>query len=258
MNKLIEKFNNKEKILGTISHIKSMTAIEALGYTGVDFIMLDMEHSPLDTDEAAKYLTAATAANLPALIRVSSMNKEHILHMLDAGAAGIVVPSVTNVQQVKELIKYAKFTPVGERGYCMTRDGGWGFAENSKGTLRQYMDYSNKNTLLIPQCETVGCLENIEEITSLEGVDGILVGPYDLSIDMGIAGEFDNPKLTEAILRIITACKKNKKMAIGFAGNTNAAVDQFKDGYDAVLFGIDLIMYINTYKNSIKEIKDKI
>ena len=257
MNKLIEKFNNGEKILGTISHIKSMTAIEALGYTGVDFVMLDMEHSPLDNDEAAKYLTAASAAGLPAIIRISSMNKEHILHMLDAGAAGIAVPSVTNVEQVKELIKHAKFTPVGERGYCMTRDGGWGFAQNSSGTLREYMDYCNKNTLLIPQCETVGCLEHIEEITALEGVDGILVGPYDLSIDMGIAGEFDNPMLINAIRRIIDACKKNKIMAIGFAGNTNAAIEQFKDGFDAVLFGIDLIMYINSYKNSVKEIKDK-
>ena len=140
----------------------------------------------------------------------------------------------------------------------MTRDGGWGFAENSTGSLKEYMDYSNKNTLLIPQCETVGCLEHIEEITSLEGVDGILIGPYDLSIDMGIAGEFDNPILINALERIINACKKNNKIAIGFAGNTNTAVQQFKDGYDAVLFGIDLIMYINTYKDSVSDIKSRI
>ena len=258
MNSIIEKFKNGEKILGTLTHIKSMTAIEALGYTGVDFIMLDMEHSPLSTDEAARYITAATAAKLPAIVRVSSMNKEHILHMLDVGVAGIVVPSVTNINQVKELIKYAKFTPVGERGYCMTRDGGWGFAENSTGSLSEYMDYSNKNTLLIPQCETVGCLEQIEEITSLEGVDAILVGPYDLSIDMGIAGEFDKPKLINAVKKIINSCKKNNKIAIGFAGNTDTAVQQFKDGYDAVLFGIDLVMYINNYKNSVNDIRNRI
>ena len=178
--------------------------------------------------------------------------------MLDAGAAGIVVPSITNVDQVKEIIKHAKFMPVGERGYCMTRDGGWGFAEHSSHGLAEYMGFSNTSTMLIPQCETVGCLEHIEEITALNGVDGILIGPYDLSIDMGIPGQFDNPDLKNAVSRILTACKKNGKMAINFAGTTDAAVSSLNDGFDAVLFGIDIIMYINNYISSISSIKSRI
>ena len=258
MTDLIKKFNSGEKIIGTLTHMKSSVAIEALGLTGVDFIMLDMEHNLLSNDEIARYITSASATDMPTLVRISSGTKEHILHMLDYGAAGIVVPSVSTVGQVKELIKYAKFMPVGERGYCMTRDGKWGFSAESQESLRSYMDYCNKNTLLIPQCETVGCLEHIEEITALDGVDAILIGPYDLSIDMGIPGQFDNPMLVNAIERILSACKKNKKMAINFSGTPELAAKNLNDGFDAVLYGIDLIMYINMYKNSVEQIKNLI
>ena len=216
MSDLIKKLNSGEKIIGTLTHMKSSAAIEILGLTGVDFVMLDMEHNLLSNDEIARYITSASAAGLPSFVRVSSGTKEHILHMLDYGAEGIIVPSISTVEQVREIIKYAKFMPVGERGYCMTRDGKWGFSKESTEGLMSYMDHCNKNTLLIPQCETVGCLEHIEEITALDGVDAILIGPYDLSIDMGIPGQFDNPLLIKAIERILSACKKNKKIAINF------------------------------------------
>jgi len=258
MNKVMKKFKNGEKIIGTLTHMKSAVAIEALGYTGADFVMIDMEHSPVSNDEIAKYLSSVTAAGLTSLIRVSEGSKEHILHMLDAGADGVIVPSIYTVDQVKEIIKYAKFMPVGERGYCMSRDGGWGFAPNSTEGLRTYMDNCNKNTLLFPQCETKECLEHIEEITALDGVDGILVGPFDLSIDMGIPGEFDNPLMINALKRIQEACRKNGKISVSFGGNTDAAAKALNDGYDAVVFGLDVVLYINMYKNSLKAIRDNI
>ena len=94
MNKVMEKFKNGEKIIGTLTHMKSAVAIEALGYTGADFVMIDMEHSPVSNDEIAKYISSVTAAGLTSLIRVSEGSKEHILHMLDAGADGVIVPSI--------------------------------------------------------------------------------------------------------------------------------------------------------------------
>lgn len=258
MTDLIKKFNSGEKIIGTLTHMKSSSAIEVLSLTGIDFVMLDMEHNLLSNDEISRYITSASAAGLPAFVRVSSGTREHILHMLDYGATGIVVPSISTVEQVKEIIKYAKFMPLGERGYCMTRDGKWGFSNESVNGLSSYMSYCNQNTLLIPQCETVGCLEHIEEITALDGVDAILIGPYDLSIDMGIAGQFDNPLLKNAIDRILSACRKNKKMAINFSGTPELAAKSLKDGFDAVLYGIDIIMYINMYKNAVSQIKELI
>ncbi|MBQ2747654.1 MAG: hypothetical protein IJF28_04205 [Firmicutes bacterium] len=252
---LIEKFKNGKQTIGTFLHTKSVPVIEALGYSGLDFVAVDMEHAPLSTDEVSGYLTAAKAADLPAIVRVSSGSRENILHMLDAGADGIIVPNISTVDEVKELVKHAKFMPVGERGFCPTRDGGWGFAEHAQGPLTEYMDYANRNTLLLPQCETTGCLEHIEEITAIEGVDGILIGPFDLSISMGIPGEFGNPLHVAAIKRILDACKKNGKLAMLFVGNTARGKQAFEEGFDSVIYGLDLSVLVETYKKAVSEIK---
>lgn len=253
---MINKFRNGEKTIGTFLHTKSIPLVEALGYSGLDFVAIDMEHAPLSTDEVSGYLTAAKAAGLSAIVRVSSGSRENILHMLDAGADGIIVPNISTVEEVKELIKHAKFTPVGERGFCPTRDGGWGYADHAGGALTSYMDYANKHTFLLPQCETTGCLEHIEEITALDGVDGILIGPFDLSISMGIPGEFDNPLHIAAVKRILDACKKNGKLAMLFVGNTARGKQAFEEGFDSVIYGLDLSILVETYKKGIADIKE--
>ena len=85
-------------------------------------------------------------------------------------------------EEVEQLVRFAKFPPLGNRGFCPTRDGLWGYDEASLAGAGTYMDRANRETLLIPQCETAGCLAHIEEIAAMEGVDGIFVGPLDLSI----------------------------------------------------------------------------
>ena len=86
------------------------------------------------------------------------------------------------VDEVKKLVAYAKFAPLGNRGYCPSRDGGWGMAECYAEGMGGYMERANRDTLLLPQCETMGCLENIDEILGMDGVDGIFIGPFDLSL----------------------------------------------------------------------------
>lgn len=247
-NRIIANYKKNKPSVGTLSHLKSSVAIEALGAVGMDYVMLDLEHSPLSVSEAASYLTAATAAHLTPLVRVNELSRSAVLSMLDAGAMGVIVPCVESVDQVKDLIRFAKFVPVGERGYCMTRDGQWGFADSYAEGLEGYMKYANAQTLLIPQCETMGCLENIEEITALDGVDGILIGPYDLSIAMGMPGQFENEEFKAALRRILDACKKNHKLAMIFNGNPADAKKSIEDGYDVVLLGLDVLVLINGYR----------
>ena len=233
----MRQFEKGRRLLGTITHAKSLPMVEALGYTGLDFIVFDMEHCAMGTDEMARCLTAATAAGLKALVRVPDGSRAHILHMLDLGADGIIVPGISTVEEVRELVRHAKFMPLGNRGYCMTRDGGWGYAEHSSHGLQAYMEHCSKNTLLLPQCETVGCLEHIEEVLAVEGVDGVLIGPYDLSMDMGIPGQFDDPRHKEAIARIYRACTDAGKLALNFCGNAEAASRAFAQGCDAAVLG---------------------
>lgn len=252
-NKILEKYNHHQPSIGTFTHLKSMEAIEGLGVTGLDYVVIDMEHSPVDIGEAARYITSAKAADITPVVRIPAISRSAVLHALDVGAMGIIVPCIETVEQVKQLVSYGKFQPWGNRGYCMTRDGQWGYGSPYENGLSGYMQESNRDALLIPQCETIGCLDNIEEIASIHGVDGIMVGPYDLSIAMGIPGQFTEPVFQKAIQRILNACKEAGKLSFIFTGNAKDASEKLDMGFDSAIIGLDLIMLIEAYKKMLSD-----
>lgn len=257
-NKVLEKFKQNKKTIGTFSHMQSVTAIECLGYTNMDYVIIDMEHTATGTEGAEKSIAAAQAAGLTPFVRIHEILRSPVLKMLDAGAQALVVPCVETVEQVRQLVQYAKFSPVGSRGFCPTRDGGWGFAPHASGSIESYMQTCNRETLLIPQCETLSCLQNIEEIAAIDGVDGIFVGPYDLSIAMGKPAQFDDIEFKKAVARILSACKAASKLCIIFGGSPEAANSHFEDGFDSVCMGLDTAVYINAYRDLVSKMADHI
>lgn len=239
-NAILEKFRRGEPSLGIISHLLSAPAIEVLAYTGMDYVLIDLEHSPIGAEHAARLVGVAQGAGLAPLVRVDGIGRSQILKMLDVGAAGLVVPQLETVEQARKLVSYAKFPPLGNRGYCPTRDGGWGSGSCYERGMDGYMAEANISTLLIPQCETAGCLEHIEEIAAVEGVDGIFIGPFDLSIALGIPGQFGDPMLTEGIERVRRACAAAGKLCIMYAGSGEAAKRYFDQGFPSVAAGLDI------------------
>ena len=239
-NAILEKFRRGEPSLGIISHLLSAPAIEVLAYTGMDYVLIDLEHSPIGAEHAARLVGVAQGAGLAPLVRVDGIGRSQILKMLDVGAAGLVVPQLETVEQARKLVSYAKFPPLGNRGYCPTRDGGWGSGSCYERGMDGYMAEANASTLLIPQCETAGCLEHIEEIAAVEGVDGIFIGPFDLSIALGIPGQFGDPLLTEGIERVRRACAAAGKLCIMYAGSGEAAKRYFDQGFPSVAAGLDI------------------
>lgn len=176
-NRVLEKFHAGDKSLGTFTHLLSAPAIEALAYTGLDYVIIDMEHSPIAAEHAAELVGVAAGAGMAPFVRVDAIQRSPVLKMLDVGAAGLIVPGVETVDEVKKLVEFAKFAPLGNRGYCPSRDGGWGMAECYADGMGGYMERANHNTLLLPQCETMGCLENIDEILGMDGVEASLSAP---------------------------------------------------------------------------------
>ena len=239
-NAILEKFRRGEPSLGIISHLLSAPAIEVLAYTGMDYVLIDLEHSPIGAEHAAQLVGVAQGAGLAPLVRVDGIGRSQILKMLDVGAAGLVVPQLETVEQARKLVSYAKYPPLGNRGYCPTRDGGWGSGSCYERGMDGYMAEANASTLLIPQCETAGCLEHIEEIAAVEGVDGIFIGPFDLSIALGIPGQFGDPLLTEGIERVRRACAAAGKLCIMYAGSGEAAKRYFDQGFPSVAAGLDI------------------
>lgn len=254
-NTLQKKLKEGKKAIGTFLELDSPMAAEALGKAGLDFVIIDNEHGPFEAESTMNLVRGAESGGVCPLARVREISRPAVLKLLDVGVKGLIVPDVHTIEQVQELIDYAKYAPVGKRGFCPSRKDGWGFDYPATESVAFQMNYHNENTLLIPQCETVGCLENIETIAAMEGVDGIFVGPFDLSISMGIPGKFDHPDFQAALSRIITACHKNGKFCFYFTVNPHAIADGFAKGFDAMAYGMDIAVLIQGYRDVLASIK---
>lgn len=255
MNKEIrQKLQNGEKVLGTFFELGGATAVECLGLAGLDFFIIDTEHGPFDVESSMDFIRAAELRKIAPFVRIKDATRPSVLKMLDIGAQALIVPCINSVEEVQKLVEYGKYYPVGMRGFAPTRVGGFGF-EDFAEDINNYFEFCNSHTMIIPQCETVGCLEHIEEITAIEGVDGIFVGPYDLSISLNKPGQFSDPVVVHAIDRVVKACKAAGKFVLIYAGNEEAAKKYFQDGFDGVAYDMDTRVYINAYRNIIKDIK---
>ena len=255
MNRIREKFLNHELSVGIFTQLTSTVAVEALGRTGLDYVLIDTEHSAVGIEFLSSAITAADAAGIVPLVRINDIARSKVLQPLDYGAQGLIVPAVETVEQVRRLVEYAKFPPVGNRGFCPTRDGGYGYDEVSMQGTDVYFAHANQETLLIPQCETVGCLDHIEEITAMDGVDGIFVGPFDLSIALGRPMAFDCDEMRAALDRILNACHKNNKMAFIFCGDAQAAKARAAQGFDSVTAGLDIMALVDSYRAMVQDIR---
>ena len=232
---------------GTFFELGGRGAMECLSRTGIDYVIIDTEHGPFSEETAADLILAAESGNLLPYVRIGDIRRPYVLRMLDIGARGLIVPNIRSVEQVKELVSYAKFPPLGNRGYCPSRTSGWGADEWAKDAF-SYMAACNRRCKVIPQCETREALEQIEEIAAVPGVDGIFIGPCDLSIELGIPLQFDSPVLLAAVERILKACRDSGKESYIFAGNMADALKWKKYGFDSVTFSLDAAVFVNAYK----------
>lgn len=159
------------------------------------------------------------------------------------------------MDQVREIVRHGKYAPLGNRGFGATRRDCWGQEADPNLTMPEMLAAHNRETLLIPQCETVGCLEHIEEITALDGVDGIFIGPFDLSIALGIPGQLESPEFIAAITKVLNACKKSGKQSFIFAKTTESARCYLDMGFDSATYGMDISVLMDAVHRDIQEIK---
>ncbi|KAL3480933.1 Pyruvate/Phosphoenolpyruvate kinase-like domain-containing protein [Aspergillus californicus] len=180
---------------------------------GFEAVFIDMEHSSLDFQTVAQLILACHCAGVSPVIRSPSKSHWHISRILDAGAAAVVVPHVDTVEEVLELVKHAKYPPLGTRGSANNQP----ILNYQSLPTNVQNEVLNRETMLIPMIETPVAVDKVEDYLAVEGVDGILIGSNDLCTDLGIPGEYDNPLYQNAVERIVLAGKKAGK-AIGIGG----------------------------------------
>jgi len=248
------KMQNGEKALGTFFELGGSSAIECLGLAGLDFAIIDTEHGPFETESAADFARAAELRGVAPFVRVKDPTRPSILKMLDVGAMGLIIPCVQSTDEVRKIVEYGKYFPLGQRGFAHARKSGWGFEPFAK-EVGSYFETCNNETMLIPQCETRGCLERIEEIAAIPGVDGIFIGPYDLSVALGKPARFDDPEFIAAIARILAACKDAGKFSFIYAANKDGVKKYLAEGFDGVAYSMDSVTLIEAYRAFLNEIR---
>ena len=255
LNKLREAIEKKKYAVGTFLGAANPSIVEIMGYTGLDFVVIDTEHGPYDTMPMSDLIQAAESKGLSPLVRIADVTHREMQRALDNGAEGIIIPCLKSIDDFRKVVDLGKFAPLGNRGFIKGRGSGFGNEPWASGTLTEYMQNSNDKVLLLPQCETKEALDNIEEIVQIEGIDGIFIGPFDLSICMGIPGRFDAPEFKAAVDRILRACKQAGKLCMTFTGTPEEAKMYIGKGFDAVANSIDTIVFAQAYRSMVDEIR---
>ena len=240
--------------VGTFMEIGSATSAECLGLAGFDYIIIDTEHGPFNPQSALEFIRAARLYETAPFVRVQEISRAAVLKALDVGAQGLIIPQLNTVAEAEALVRWGKYAPLGKRGVSSSAGSGFWYEDYARHGLPHYFEVSNRESMLIPQCETVGCLEHLEEIVALPGIDGIFVGPFDLSTAMGIPGEFDRPEFQAALRRIQAVCKEAGKPSLLFASSVEAARAGLALGYDSITYGLDAFLLVDAGKAAIRDI----
>ncbi|HIA52825.1 MAG TPA: hypothetical protein EYN91_12175 [Candidatus Melainabacteria bacterium] len=248
------KFANfKEKIkagktqIGTIVSLSPPAVTECLSNLGYDWLWIDLEHAPLSLEQVQAIL-AAKVPECAGLVRVPTNADEWIKRVLDIGADGIIVPHVSSKEDALRAVKSAKYPPFGERSFGAGR-------AHTYGIDATHHEKANELTCVIVQIEDRDAVKNIDEIISVEGVDGIIIGPYDLSGSFGKLGKVADSEVQTAIKSVLVACQKRKVPAGIFALLPEQAKDYLDAGFSLVAVGVDLHTLWTSAKEKLQELR---
>ena len=248
---LKNKLNNNELTIGSWITIGHPSIPEILSNAGFDWLTIDMEHNSIDNSMMQNLISVIQSKDIAALVRVSKNEEVAIKHALDAGADGIIVPMVKNKDDARKAIEYAKYPPLGKRGVGLPRAQNYGFS------FGEYKEWQANNLVVIAQIEHIDGVNNLKEIIDVEGIDAIIIGPYDLSGSLGYPGDFSKPELQMALNNVIKTCKSSKfPLGYNIVGPDPELVKlKIKEGYNFIAFSTDFYFIGDTALKMMKLIK---
>ena len=200
---LKQKLKNNELPIGSWIMMGTPMSVEVMALAGFEWLVVDIEHTSINLETVEYLITTIQSKNMKALVRVSKNEEVVIKRVLDMGADGIIVPMVSSKEDAIKAVEYAKYPPLGKRGVGLYRASGYGKA------FEEYKKWVDEELVIIAQIEHIDAVENIEEIINVDGIDGTIIGPYDLSGSMGYPGEFERDDVRLAVEKVLEVCKNN-------------------------------------------------
>jgi len=248
------KLKEKQTTIGSWITLAHPAIAEIMAKAGFDWLAVDLEHSVITIREAEELIRAIDLCGVVPLVRLSANDPVQIKRVMDAGAHGVIVPMVNSVSEAEQAVSAVRYPPQGRRGVGLARAQGYG------NSFEKYKEWLNQESIVIVQVEHIKAVENLDTILSVEGIDGFIVGPYDLSGSLGIPGQFDNKLMIEAMSKIQTYMRTSSKIA-GYhvvEPDFEQLQQRLRDGYRFLAYSVDFRMLDTCCRSAIKRIKDKI
>jgi len=236
--RLKEKLRRRERIFAGWVSFAHPSITEIFARAGFDFIAIDMEHSTISIEQAQRIIAASQSEGIPCLPRPFSHSNDWFKPLLESGADGMLVQMVNTAKEVEAIISHLKYPPVGNRSYGLNRAHGYGF------DFDKYISDWNATSTFIIQVESIQAVENIEKLLAFDQIDGVPVGPYDISGSLGVPGQISHPLVIEASKRVIEVCERfGKSCGTQVAEATHESVQELFDmGYTYAILSSDLFV----------------
>ena len=235
---------------GTFAMLGEPALVEMIGYAGLDFVLIDTEHSPNTMEQVENMVRAAEVAQTTPIVRVTTNSPELILCTLDIGAGGVLVPQVNTAEEAAAAVRAVRYAPQGERGLAgVVRAAHYGFIP-----VTEYIEWANREIIVLTQVEHVDAVKNLDSILAVEGLDGIFVGPADLSQSMGCTGKFNDPEFRRTIHSVIEKTRRTDKWAGIFCFDAKDAEYWRAAGAQFLAIGADGMIFASALRSLKKQI----
>jgi 2-dehydro-3-deoxyglucarate aldolase len=251
---LKNKLKNNQLTIGSWITLADTAVAEIMAQSGFDWLTVDMEHSVITLDKAQELIRVIEFCSVVPLVRVGENNPNLIKRVMDAGAHGVIVPMVNTKEDAINAVSATKYPPLGKRGVGLARAQGYGLE------FHRYKNWVNRESIVIVQIEHIVAINNLEHILSVDGVDGFIVGPYDLSASLGVPGDFEHTKVKAALKKILDLSQKIYKPA-GFhviPPDAEVLLEKVRQGYKFLGFSLDTLFLGRYCRDQIIKIKKKI
>jgi len=231
------KLARNELTIGSWITLAHSGVAELMAKTGAfDWLAIDMEHSVVELRDVQEMIQALDLSGVQPLVRLTSNDENQIKRVMDAGAHGVVVPLVNSKGDAERAVQSVYYPPLGTRGAGLARAQGYG------ASFQEYRKWLEKNAVVIAMIEHMKAVENINEILNVPGIDGYIIGPYDLSASLGVPGKFDDPLVIKAIQKIYAGGQVAEKAGgIHVVDPDLQALKKFiDDGFTFIGYGMDI------------------
>ncbi|MEJ0062823.1 MAG: aldolase/citrate lyase family protein [Alphaproteobacteria bacterium] len=240
-NVLQNALERRRVLIGTIVSVNSCEQVEALSASGLDWLFFDLEHAAFSVGDVQRMIQAVRPPCL-SFIRIQEPEAAYVKKALDTGCNGIIVPQVNSAAAARHIVEAGKYAPLGSRSVGLSRSTGYG------ANLAQAIASHNDEKSIIVQIEHADAVKNLDEILSVPGVDGVFVGPYDLSASMGMIGQVGSAEVQNAITLVAASAKKRNMISGIFIGTDAALEKEIGRGFQFIAVGSDILRAVASCK----------